>query len=265
MTLGKNKGLQKKGKAIRKADKHAFTKKEWFKLISAPTFGNPKPIGWVPGNTTIGKKKAETNVENRICEVNYTDVAEGDKNQQHWRSVRIQVEKVENNCLYTSFVGMNCAREKIYSILKKRQTLIETFADVKTQDGSIIRVFSVMCTLRSPGQHKVNSYAQTSQVRRIRKLVTKILTEKASKSTLDNFTNEILTDSIPNTLSTEASKIFPIKATLITKVRVMKKAKIDLGKLVEESQMKKSEQIKNELPDSQNTLTKEVAATEEKK
>jgi ribosomal protein S3AE len=67
-------------------------------------------------------------------------------------------------------------------------------------------------------------------VRRIRKLVTKILTEKASKSTLDNFTNEILTDSIPNTLSTEASKIFPIKATLITKVRVMKKAKIDLGK-----------------------------------
>jgi hypothetical protein len=113
MTLGKNKGLQKKGKAIRKADRASRSpRKEWFKLISAPTFGNPKPIGWVPGNTTIGKKKAETNVENRICEVNYTDVAEGDKNQQHWRSVRIQVEKVENNCLYTSFVGMNCARRE---------------------------------------------------------------------------------------------------------------------------------------------------------
>lgn len=259
MTVGKNKGLAKKGgKGIKKADRHAFTKKEWFKLITAPTFGNPKPAGWIPGNTTIGKRKAEENVIGRVCEVAYTDINENSK--FNWRKVKMQVEKVESNNLYTSFGGMSCTREKVMSLLKKRQTLIESMADVKTNDGYVLRCFTLMSTRPVPGQKKINSYAKSSEIRKIRKLVIKIMTERAAKESVDTFANNILSDSLPEHLVREASKIYPIRFALITKVKVLKKSKIDLSKLVEESNTKKTaETVVAESGAGQNLLTKEIA------
>ena len=258
MTVGKNKGLAKKGgKGIKKADRHAFTKKEWFKLITAPTFGNPKPAGWVPGNTTIGKRRAEENVMGRVCEVAYTDINESSK--FYWRKVKMEVEKVEGGSLYTSFNGMSVTRERIMSLLKKRQTLIEVFADVKTNDNYILRVFVLLCTRPVQGQKKINSYAKSSEVRKIRKLVIKVLTEKASKESIDSFANNILSDSIPETLIKEASRIYPIRVCIVTKVKVLKKSKIDVGKLVEESQTKKVEVVTTDSAQTQNVLSKEIA------
>lgn len=258
MTVGKNKGLAKKGgKGIKKADRHPFSKKEWFKLITAPTFGNPKPIGWVPCNTTIGKRRAEENVMGRVCEVTQTDI--DDKSKFHWRKVKMEVEKVEGGCLYTSFNGMSITREKIMSCMKKRQTLIEVCTDVKTLDGYILRVFVLLCTKHAPGQKKANCYAKTSEVKRIRKLITKLLVDKASKEDVNKFASTILTDHLPDLLLRQATKIYPCKVCLITKVKVLKKSKIDLGKLVEESQVRKEvETVISETPQTQNALSKEV-------
>ena len=233
MTQGKNKGIQKKGTKVKKADRHAFTKKEWFKLLTAPTFRTSQAVGWVPGNTTIGKKQAADNVINRVVEVSYADIAE--KSNQHWRKVKMQVEKVEGNTLYTSFAGLGITRERIMSQLKKRQTLIEMFSDVKTQEGYILRVGTILLTTNVRNQRRVNSYAKSSQIRRIRKLVSRILSEHAAKGSVDHFATEILSDSIPKTIQTDANHIFPIRAVQITKVKVLKKSKIDVGKLVEDS------------------------------
>ena len=259
MTIGKNKGLKKSGKAIKKADRHAFVKKEWFQLITAPAFGSTKPVGWVPCNTTIGKKNAEDNVLNRVIEVNYADI-KTDSNM-NWRKVRMQVEKVEGGNLYTSFAGMSCTRERIISQLRKRQTLIDVFADVKTSDGYILRVHVLLCTNRTHGQKKINSYAKTSEVKKIRKIVIKSLTEKASKDSVDNFSSQILSEGITNNLIKDAQKVFPIRFCLITKVKVLKKSKVDITKLVEDSAIKGTNAIANnsENPESVNTLSKELA------
>jgi len=268
MTFGKNKGLAKKGKNLRKVERHAFLKKEWFKLITAPTFGNPRPAGWIPGNTTIGKKRAEENVLGRICELAYSDIEVTKKDQaakqsQNWRKVRMEVEKVDGGNLYTSFNGLGCTREKIMSLLKKKLTIIEVMADVKTADGFILRVFTLLLTKAAPNQARTNAYAQTSQVRAIRKGITTLLTKKAASSTVDNFAVTVLADSLSEDILKEASKIHPIRIAIVTKVKVLKKSKIDLGKLVENSQVKGAIDIVGaENPEAQNALTKEV--TEQK-
>jgi small subunit ribosomal protein S3Ae len=265
MTLGKNKGLAKKGKNLRKVERHAFLKKEWFKLITAPTFGNPRPAGWVPGNTTIGKKRAEENVIGRVCELAYSDIEVSRKDQtakqsQNWRKVKMEVEKVEGGNLYTSFNGLGCTREKIMSLLKKRLTIIEVMADVKTVDGFILRVFVMLLTKPAINQTRTNCYAQTSQIRAIRKDVITHLTQKAAKATVDNFAREILADSIPEEITKVAGRTHPIRISLVTKVKVLKKSKIDLGKLVEDSQTKGTMDIvAAENPQAQNVLSKEVA------
>jgi small subunit ribosomal protein S3Ae len=260
MTFGKNKGLSKKGgKGQKKNERHAFSKKEWFKLISAPAFGNPKPIGWIPCNTTIGKRRAEENVIGRICEVVQADINVEKNSQFHWRKVKMEVEKVEGGCLYTSFNGMSITREKIMSSLKKRQSLIDLCADVKTQDGFIVRIFAILCTKPVKGQKKVNSYAKSSEVKKIRKNLTKTLLDTAAKSEINKFADLILSDHLTTTLERQANKIYPIRLCLLTKVKVLKKSKIDVGKLVEESQFKvDAPATANDTQAAQNTLSKEV-------
>lgn len=267
MTFGKNKGLSKKGgKGQKKNERHAFSKKEWFKLISAPAFGNPKPIGWVPCNTTIGKKRAEENVMGRVCEAVQADVSQNEKSNFHWRKVKMEVEKVEGGCLYTSFNGMSVTREKIMSSIKKRQTLIDVCADVKTLDGFIIRVFCLLATNRVKGQKKLNSYAKTSEVKKIRKALTKTLLERAAKEDVNKFASTILADELSSKLEHQANKIYPIRLCLITKVKVLKKSKIDLGKLVEDSKFRDEPVTTGaDTQSAQNTLSKEVDELKDKK
>lgn len=53
MAKGKNK-LTKKGRGGKKNEKHAFLKKEWYKMISPPGLNATKMLGWTPINKTIG-------------------------------------------------------------------------------------------------------------------------------------------------------------------------------------------------------------------
>lgn len=55
MAKGKNKQTVRKGN--KKSDKHAFLKKEWYRLLTPPGLEGNHAVGWVPANKTIGKSK----------------------------------------------------------------------------------------------------------------------------------------------------------------------------------------------------------------
>jgi hypothetical protein len=69
------------------------------------------------------------------------------------------------NCL-TQFHGMDLTTDKLRSLVRKWQTLIEAHVDVKTTDGYFLRLFCISFTKKRPGQVKKTAYAQSSQVRR---------------------------------------------------------------------------------------------------
>lgn len=54
--------------------------------------------------------------------------------------------------------------DKLRSLVKKWQTLIECFTEVKTTDGFVLRIFCIAFTKKRPNQIRKTSYAQTSQV-----------------------------------------------------------------------------------------------------
>lgn len=232
MAKGKNKQFTKKGK--KKVEKHAFLKKEWYKYMSPPAFHGSRPLGWTPANKTIGKKIGSDNVLGRVCEVSYADLDE--KTRYHWRKVRMQVETVDGLNCYSSFYGLGCTRERIFSLIKKGQTLIKCWADVKTSDGYILRVFVTSCTNRKYSQVKSNCYAKSSQLRVIRKNVRKQLVGFASKKNVNAFANSVLSEELSKNLAKTISKTFPAKVVLVTKVKVLKKPQVDAGALVKEAQ-----------------------------
>ena len=54
--------------------------------------------------------------------------------------------------------------DKLRSLVKKWQTLIECFTEVKTTDGFVLRIFCIAFTKKRPNQIRKTSYAQTAQV-----------------------------------------------------------------------------------------------------
>ena len=67
------------------------------------------------------------------------------------------------------------------------QTLIETIVDVKTTDGYVLRVFTVAFTKKTKFQTKKSAYAQSAQVRAIRKKMVDIITSTVQKCDLREF------------------------------------------------------------------------------
>ena len=75
---------------------------------------------------------------------------------------------------------MTMTTDKLRSMVKKWQTLIEANCDVKTTDGYLLRLFCIGFTKRRPNQVKKTSYAQTQQVKRIRKRMIQIISREVS-------------------------------------------------------------------------------------
>lgn len=157
------------------------------------------------------------------------------KTNFHWRKVRMQVETTEGLNCYTSFYGLDCTRERIQNLLKKGQTTINVWADVKTSDDYILRVFLTSYTVRNRNQKKSNCYAKASQLRIIRKKVRQHLVKYATKKTVNQLAKDILNESVSKNIVTVINKIFPVKIVLVTKVKVLKKPSVDTNALLKDS------------------------------
>lgn len=63
--------------------------------------------------------------------------------------------------------GMNFTTDKLRSLVRKWQTLIEAHVDVKTTDNYTLRMFCIAFTKRRANQVKRTCYAQSSQIRQV--------------------------------------------------------------------------------------------------
>lgn len=264
MAKGKNKQALKKGKGGRKVEKHAFLKKEWYTLMSPPNVSkNTTPLGWTPANKTIGKKIGSNNVLGRVCECTLPDLNPESK-EEVWRKIKMQVETVQGMNCYSSFYGLDCTRERVFSLLGKGQSLLDFWVDVKTTDKYILRVFVIACTKRQYNQKSKNCYAKSSQIRAMRVRVCKLLTNIAAKKTATGLAQEILTDSITKTLVNQMKKIFPIRVALVTKVKVLKKPSINGKELIDSTNSKKAKAKKTGIEAAPEATEATIAAVETK-
>merc|ERR1711924_240336 len=152
---------------------------------------------------------------------------------QSFKKIKLCIEEVQGkNCL-TDFHAMSLTRDKECSLIRKWHTLIEANVDVKTTDGFLVRMFVIAFTKRRPDQVKTNCYAQTAQIRKIRKKMTEIMTAEAGKVQLRELVKKPIPESIGKEIEKQTQGIFPLKDVLIRKVKILKKPKFDITKLME--------------------------------
>jgi small subunit ribosomal protein S3Ae len=231
MAVGKNKKLGKK-KGQKKKIVDPFTKKEWYD-VRAPVQFNPagRNIAKTPVTRTTGTKIASDALKGRVFTVSLADLQK-DEDQAH-RKMKLIVEDVQGTKCLTNFHGMDLTTDKLRSLVRKWQSLIEAHVDVKTTDGYFLRMFAIGFTKRRPNQVKKTSYAQSSQIRQIRKKMMDIMTREATTCDLKELVGRFIPESIGKLIESECQGIYPLQNVFVRKVKVLKTPKFDPFKLLE--------------------------------
>lgn len=126
-----------------------------------------------------------------MFELSLADLNGGDETQA-FRKIRLVCEDVQGTSCVTNFHGMDMTRDKLCSLIRKWQTLIEAYVDVRTTDGYFLRIFAIAFTKKQGNQAaKSTCYAQAGQVRNIRKKMFEIMTEEASKCDLKELVQKL--------------------------------------------------------------------------
>lgn len=234
MAIGKNKRISKGKKGGKKKTVDPFSRKEWYNL-KAPAMFQVRAAGRTLINKTAGTKIASEGLKGRVFELALADLNGGDESQAY-RKIRLVVEDVQGEECICNFHGMDLTRDKLCSLIRKWQSLIEGSVDVRTTDGYVLRVFAIAFTRKQQNQKATKAcYAQASQARAIRKKMVDIIQDEAAKCDLKELVQKFISfpESISATIEKASKGIFPLQHVYIRKVKVLKKPKFDLVKLME--------------------------------
>jgi len=230
MAVGKNKRLSKGKKGLKKKIVDPFTRKDWYD-VKAPSIFEVRNIGKTLVNRTQGLKNANDALKGRVFEVSLADL---NKDEDHaFRKIKLRVDEVQGRNLLTNFHGMDFTSDKLRSLVKKWQSLIEAHVDVKTTDGYLLRLFAIAFTKRRPNQVRKTTYAQSSQIRQIRKKMFDIMTQQAATCDLKELVQKFVPESIGREIEKACQGIYPLQYVYIRKVKILKSPKFDVQKLME--------------------------------
>lgn len=176
-------------------------------------------------------ENANDALKGRILEASLADLNKDD--EQAFRKFKLRIEEVQGKTCLTNFYGMDFTQDKLRSLVRKWQTLIESHQDVRTSEGYLLRIFVIGFTRRRLNQVKKTTYAKSSQVRAIRQKMFDIVSRECSSCDL----KELVAKLVPEVMGREIEKacqgIYPLKDVYVRKVKVLKAPKHDINRLLE--------------------------------
>jgi len=235
MAVGKNKKLKSGKKLGRKGAKDPFLRKEWYDVIAPNNFKNRK-VCKTCVTKTIGLKIASDALKGRVFEANLADI-QGTEDLAY-RKMKFRVDEVEGRRCLADFHGMDLTNDRLRSLVRKWQSLIEAHVDVKTLDGYIVRMFCIAFTAKqeNAARHKgrpLTVYAQSGRMHLIRKRMMEIMRREASTCSLHDLVNKFISETIAAQIKKSCIGIYPIDNVFIRKVKLLKSPKYDANKLQE--------------------------------
>ena len=123
MAIGKNKRLTKSKKGGKRKAQNPFELKEWYS-IKAPSVFATREAGKTLITKTKGTKIAADGLRGRVFEVSLADLNGGDE-EQGFRKIKLIAEEIQGYNILTNFHGMDMTRDKLCSLIKKWQSIIE--------------------------------------------------------------------------------------------------------------------------------------------
>merc|ERR1711871_1509722 len=207
-----------------------FANKDWYE-IKAPTVFSKPLVGKTLVTKSKGTKIASDQLKGRVLEGSLGDL---NKNEDDaYRKIRLRIEDVKDKQVLCGFWGMDFTTDKLRSLVRKWQSLIEANVDVKTVDGYVLRCFCIGFTKKRPFQIRKTSYAQSAQIRAIRKKMVAIMTKEVGECELIKAVEKFVPEFIGKDIMKACEGIYPLTNVFIRKVKILKAPKFDAARLAE--------------------------------
>lgn len=227
MAVGKNKKLNRS--KMKKKTFDPFVKKDWYD-VKSPAYFSERLVCRTPVNRTAGMKNAADGLKGRVFDVSLADL---NNDESTYRKIKLFAEDVQGKNLLTNFHGMDFTTDKLRGMVKKWHTLIEAFADIKTSDGYVLRIFVIGFTKKQRPQISKTSYAQSAQIRQIRSKMVEVVEREASSCDLRELVVKFIPDAISKDIEKACAGIYPMDNVYVRKVKVLKKPKFDVARLLD--------------------------------
>jgi small subunit ribosomal protein S3Ae len=195
--------VSKKGRV-----KDKWRSKKWYSVIAPAYFGSVE-IGTVPAADS-------ENIIGRMIESTLYDVTEDFAHQ--YLKMFFQITRIEGRRALTIFKAHEYSRDYLRSLVRRKTTRIDRIVTLTTKDEYKLRVSACAFTL---------ARIKTSQEKEIRMVMQKVLEEKASSLTFDQFVQEAVLGKIASDIYNEAKKITPLRHVGIRKTKLISKPAIE--------------------------------------
>ncbi len=211
--------------------KDRWKSKQWY-TISAPAAFN---------NHLLGETFADEpqKLIGRTSEVTLQDLT-GDMRQMHVK-LTFKVNEVNDMQAKTVFTGHNMTSDYVRRLTRRGHTKIPAVFDVKTKDGSRLRVKPFAITDRR---------AQTGAAQDIRRIMVEHIEKAAKENTLSGFLKLVLMGELSNTIYKDARKIHPLRRVEIAKTEVLSAPSIEVDEtpiIVVEEEVEETEESEEDL------------------
>merc|ERR1712205_259945 len=128
---------------------------------------------------------------------------------------------------------VNAMRHGLTLYVRTTNTALSTSTTAATRGRSMSSTRRRSQRSRRWNQLKKTTYAQTAQIKAIRKRMTDIMTKEASTVELKDLVRKFIPNSIGTQIEQACQSIYPLKDVYIRKVKTLKAPKFDITKLME--------------------------------
>ena len=178
--------------------------KSWLTVLASPSFGSA-PIVRIP--VTDAEK-----ARGRVVETTLYDILKQDP--QHYSfKLYFQVDRVEGETAHTVLRGHEYSREYLRSLVRRGSSMSDFIKDYRTKDGYLVRVY---CIAFSQGR------MNTSKKHDLRSVMDKVIGERASSLTYDQFAQEMVLQKIASDVYNEAKKVTHLRHVGLRKSKLIR-------------------------------------------
>jgi small subunit ribosomal protein S3Ae len=181
--------------------KDKWRDKKWYTVVSPPYFGGVE-LGAVPADDP-------DKLVGRVVDGTLYDITNDFAHQ--YLKMYFRVEEVEGKTARTVFKGHEYSRDYLRSLVRRRTTRVDGIFNATTKDGYGLTLAVSVFTL---------SRIKTSQEHEIRAIMSKIVKEKASALTFDQFVQELVLGKIASDIYNESKKISPLRHVGVRKSKL---------------------------------------------
>jgi small subunit ribosomal protein S3Ae len=181
--------------------KDKWRDKKWYTVMSPPYFGGVE-LGAIPADDP-------SKLIGRIVDSTLYDITNDFAHQ--YLKLYFRVEEVEGKTARTVFKGHEYSRDFLRSLVRRRTTRVDGIFNVTTKDNYGLTLAVSVFTL---------SRIKTSQEQVIRSIMSKIVKEKASTLTFDQFVQELVLGKVASDIYNESKKISPLRHVGVRKSKL---------------------------------------------